>query len=339
MTFFVTWFDPNTYVAGERKEGVKEAFYPVYLICHSSFAIVLWLALALASRVKGDDDDVWYRRSAGLDSVPALDSTTLQLHLLNGNDNRLEMWRILTYQFTHVNYRHVLRNIALILLFGIPQEGLHGHWRIALIFNSGVLGGAFLYMITDCHAECVGMSGGCYTLIGVKLANLLLLWTVKTQRFRKLQLAFVLFIVAVDTVCAQLDIANSDGPRPSFSLHIGGVITGLMVGAICGWSIVEKHLTRTRFRIIVCIFLLVILFGIAWTIKWPPQTIFESQGWGWAKRVRSAAVFGDLHWHCVRCGSEECIDAWSDLQYVHDTTIQWCDHNGGWKFTEDWPGK
>lgn len=300
--------------------------------------MVLWLALSLAG--SGRDGDAWYRRTAGLYSVPAFAGSTLTLHLLDGTDVRLEIWRPIAYQFTHVNYRHVLRNLTVICLVGIPQEGMHGHSRMGLIFNLGVLGAAFCIAMTDCHAECLGMSGGCYTLLGLKAMNLLLLWIDGVGKYLKLQLMFLLIIIAADSACAQFDIAScGDGPRPSLFLHIGGFVTGLVIGVVLASDHLNKYLTNKCYAVIVFIFLAVIIFGLAWTIKWPPQTIFESQGWRWAKRVQNAEFFGDLHWHCVRCGSEECIDGWSDFPYVIDTTVQWCDDNDGSRFTEKWPGK
>merc|ERR1719401_546484 len=97
-------------------------------------------------------------------------------------DYRPQAWRWLTYQFTHGGALHALMNAFMLAMLGVPLEGLHGHLRILLMFNCGVLGGAASHVINDAHRPLVGCSGGVYALIGVHVAELAMNWSEK--RFR-----------------------------------------------------------------------------------------------------------------------------------------------------------
>merc|ERR1719277_1272699 len=98
-------------------------------------------------------------------------------------DQRFQAWRWLTYQWTHVGIMHVLMNVFLNCLLGIPLEGLHGPLRMAVMFNVGVFGGACCYFLSDAHTVVVGCSGGCYALIGMHVADLIMNWAQKKFRW------------------------------------------------------------------------------------------------------------------------------------------------------------
>merc|ERR1719210_44468 len=65
-------------------------------------------------------------------------------------------------------------NCLLALIFGISLEGFHGPIRMFIMFNSGVLGGACCYLVSDVHTRVVGMSGGCYALLGMHFGDLII---------------------------------------------------------------------------------------------------------------------------------------------------------------------
>merc|ERR1712083_895656 len=119
-----------------------------------------------------------------------------------------------------------------------------GTWRMFLIFNSGVLGGALLHMYAHCHAfpGLTGMSGGCYSLMGFFLANLLMNW--QRVRFRALKLLVITAVICVDFINYKFFRDKVDGYRDtngtSHSSHIGGSIAGLLVGIALGNNVVHR---------------------------------------------------------------------------------------------------
>merc|ERR1711972_546199 len=98
-------------------------------------------------------------------------------------DYRAQAYRWFTYQFSHVGLGHVCMSVFLNLVIGLPLNGFHGNLRMLFMYNIGVLGGACGWMVCDLHAATVGMSGGCYALIGISLADLCMNWHEK--KFRK----------------------------------------------------------------------------------------------------------------------------------------------------------
>merc|ERR1719210_934300 len=65
-------------------------------------------------------------------------------------------------------------NCLLALIFGISLEGFHGPIRMFIMFNVGVFGGACCYFVSDVHTRVVGMSGGCYALVGMHFGDVLM---------------------------------------------------------------------------------------------------------------------------------------------------------------------
>lgn len=82
-----------------------------------------------------------------------------------------EMLGLLTALLTHVDWLHLLGNMAYLWVFGISVERAVGHWRFALLFF--VLGGlANLYaawQLADNASIVIGASGGVSAIIGVYL--------------------------------------------------------------------------------------------------------------------------------------------------------------------------
>ena len=48
-----------------------------------------------------------------------------------------EVWRFLTYQFLHADIYHLLFNLIMRLLIGVPLEMVHNWWRVGLIYLVG----------------------------------------------------------------------------------------------------------------------------------------------------------------------------------------------------------
>ena len=52
-------------------------------------------------------------------------------------DARSELWRFLTYQYLHAGLPHLLGNVIMQLLIGIPLEMVHGTLRVGIIYTVG----------------------------------------------------------------------------------------------------------------------------------------------------------------------------------------------------------
>lgn len=107
-------------------------------------------------------------------------------------DQKDEAWRFILYMFVHAGWVHLLFNLSVQLLVGLPLEMVHGSGRLAIIYLSGVLAGSLGSSVFDRNAILVGASGGVYALLAAHLANVLL-------NYQEMQLG-VLRVLAIISV-------------------------------------------------------------------------------------------------------------------------------------------
>ena len=55
-----------------------------------------------------------------------------------------EVWRLVTVCLLHQNWTHLIGNIIVQLLFGVPLERSHGSLRIGAIYVGGVIVGKLM---------------------------------------------------------------------------------------------------------------------------------------------------------------------------------------------------
>jgi len=276
-----------------------------------------------------DDGNPWTRKIAGLDSVwPEM--TDLRIGL-DCQDSRWQIWRWFTYQYTHMGVTHVIWSSLLSLLLGMPIERFYGTCKTVAMFNLGVFGGACCYFVTDVHHPALGMSGGCYSFIGMHHGTTLINWN--WIRYRWAKLFFLVLLAIADILNSVLSVSHGD-VTVSHSIHFGGYVTGVLISIGIGRNPVLKHWERKlqiAARILGCA---LVVFCLAWAMTWAPQTLLEQVRWCWTRQVRNATLFGDSAWHCVRCGSQVCIDKWSKQMVIDTVSTTACDRRGGWRVTE-----
>merc|ERR1712060_43627 len=72
-------------------------------------------------------------------------------------------------------------------------------------------------------------------------------------------------------------------------------------------------------------------FCVIWNLQWPPRTVWEKEGWCWARQVSNSQLFGDIEWHCVCCITQACIENWSQQAYIATVDAFACYQRGGFK--------
>jgi len=270
---------------------------------------------------------------AGLETI-APGSTDLRVNR-DCEDLRAEIWRWLTYQWTHAGISHIGFNTFMLLFLGVPLEGFHGHLRFALMFNVGVFGGACCFLVTDAHGpSLIGMSGGCYALLGMHMADIVMNFAEKAKPRRKLMI--LLLIAVIDFVNVALSQDTNAAASPSHWAHLGGYVAGLLIGIVLG-----RNLVRRGFEDVVWIVCAIVgtglaCFSIAWALSWPPRDIFDLTPWCWGKQVLSRPHFNDTNYHCVRCDGPNCVADWIDVTCdtcVLPVSAAACKANGGWELS------
>ncbi|CAJ0581168.1 unnamed protein product, partial [Mesorhabditis spiculigera] len=152
---------------------------------------------------------------------------------------RAQAWRFLTYMFLHAGIMHLVSNLTIQLIIGIPLELVHKIWRIGPLYLLAVVSGALLQYAMDPSVMLVGASAGVYALIMAHISNLALNWS--EMPFRWIRLLVLAVWVSFDvggTIYRRFYEDPCD--RVSHVAHIAGAITGLFCGFFILYNVVPE---------------------------------------------------------------------------------------------------
>jgi membrane associated rhomboid family serine protease len=136
--------------------------------------------------------------------------------------SRHEYYRLLTGAFLHVAIWHIAVNMLVLMLVGPALEAMLGRLRyIALYLLSAIGGGVLVYLVKDIGYASLGASGAIFGLFAG--------YWVLARRVRADTSAIT------GTIVLNLIISVT---FPGISLwgHLGGLITGALVGAVLAFS-------------------------------------------------------------------------------------------------------
>ncbi|CAD6188582.1 unnamed protein product [Caenorhabditis auriculariae] len=151
---------------------------------------------------------------------------------------RAEAWRFCSYMLLHSGLNHLIGNMVVQLLVGIPLEVVHKAWRIAPLYILAVVTGSLLQYAVDPNALLVGASAGVYALIMAHVSNVILNW--HEMPFRWVRVAVLSTFILFD-VCGALyrRFVISQCESISILAHVAGAITGLLFGYFSLYNVVE----------------------------------------------------------------------------------------------------
>lgn len=147
-------------------------------------------------------------------------------HLCFQPDKRQQVWRFVTYMFVHGGIHHILFNLSIQLLLGIPLELVHCWWRVALVYLSGVLAGSMAASFTK--RGLIGASGGVYALITAHIATIVMNWHEMEHGMLQLFLFLILCSSNIGSEVYQHNINSANDI--SHLAHLSGGFAGLLVG-------------------------------------------------------------------------------------------------------------
>jgi len=323
----------SSHFEGDEKEAVMNMFTdqwlkPKFVVTQVVVCFAFWAIFAIKFWMDNGGVPTALATKAGLDSLFE-GMTDLRLNEADCTSYRFQAWRWLSYQFTHVGASHILMNCLLTVVLGIPLEALCGPFKMCLMFNNGVVGGAWGYAILDGRATVVGMSGGCYALIGIHFAQIFLNW--RSMRFRGVKVFTLLTLLFLENL-NQFFGGVSQTVRSSFAAHAGGLIAGFLIGINFAYNdelTKRDKIARVVITILGCV---VSVFCIVWILTnqepYPmPDWFGEREYMYMFAQVFNKRCVGE-DWRCVRCAckDEVCrtrltsLPAWEQ----RDVTV------GGW---------
>ena len=171
------------------------------------------------------------------------------------------VWQLLTFQFMHANWMHLLGNCLAIFVFGRDVEEALGRKNfLTLYFSSGIIGGLFqalagvLLAQNFAHfagfaAPVVGASAGAFGLTAAFALlfpdRVLLLFFIIPMRAK-----FLLLLLALATLWGIAFPANGLlGANVADAAHLGGMITGLVfVRYAVHWHFQWSQFRRPKIR-------------------------------------------------------------------------------------------
>jgi membrane associated rhomboid family serine protease len=162
------------------------------------------------------------------------------------------VWQLLTYQFMHGGWLHLLLNCWAIYVFGrAVEESLGWQSFLTLYFTSGVIGGLFQALAGVLlggifAAPVVGASAGAFGLVAAfatlypeRPLMLLLFFIIPVNMRAKFLLLFSALLTLFGLVFPMDNIAHA--------AHLGGMITGIVFVRCAGyWHWQWPRLKRTQ---------------------------------------------------------------------------------------------
>nr|AIY60774.1 rhomboid protein Pintu32689 [Pinellia ternata] len=145
-------------------------------------------------------------------------------------------WRLITSMWLHAGVVHLIVNMLSLIIIGIRLEQQFGFVRIGIIYLLSGFGGSILSSLFIRNNISVGASGALFGLLGSMLAELITNWTIYSNKAAAL---FSLLVIVL------INLAVGILPRVDNFAHIGGFLTGFLVGFILlvrpqfGW--IERH--------------------------------------------------------------------------------------------------
>ncbi|XP_039367827.1 rhomboid-related protein 2 isoform X1 [Mauremys reevesii] len=187
-------------------------------------------------------------------------------------DKREEAWRFISYMLVHAGIQHILGNLFLQLILGIPLEMVHKGHRVSLVYLAGVIGGSLASSVCDPLQALVGASGGVYALIGGYFMNILVNFREMIPLFGVFRLLLIGIIVGTDMGFAlyRRFIAPVNGPQVSFVAHIAGGLAGMSIGYVIFSCFDKNFIKDPRFWISIVAYLVFLVFAVFFNIFLSP---------------------------------------------------------------------
>lgn len=175
---------------------------------------------------------------------------------------RQQAYRFFTYIFIHVGVPHLVMNIIVQLLVGLPLEIMHGPFRLGALYCIGGLAGSLGSSVFDPNTNLVGASGAAYAIIGAQVANLV-------QNWGELSYNWVIAVM-LGSMCS-MDFAYSCYQR--YGLHNDSVsytahFCGFLMGCTLGTYVLKNLVPHPHEKIIKYIGVALALGGVTFAIFW-----------------------------------------------------------------------
>ena len=170
-----------------------------------------------------------------------------------------QWWRLLTYMFVHADIWHIAFNMWCLWSLGSLCESLYGGWTFGAIYLITGVAGGLASVAWHPLIPSVGASGAIFGLAGALIASLYLGEFNLPSGVIQANLKSVLFFVGFNILFGISAIGDIFGVHVDNACHIGGLLSGLIVGALI--ALVAPQEDKPLSRIGILLFVVFLLLG------------------------------------------------------------------------------
>jgi rhomboid protease GluP len=168
-----------------------------------------------------------------------------------------EWWRLLTCAFVHIGIIHIAFNMWCLWDLGALAEALYGHWTFAGVYLISGVGASLTSLAWHANRTSAGASGAIFGLAGALIASFYLgEFSLPREAVRGILRSVVIF------AGYNLFFGAVSG-RTDNAAHIGGLIFGLILGALIVRLAPGRDAVVPRVTVLV-LALLAVVAGAAW---------------------------------------------------------------------------
>ncbi|XP_059810416.1 rhomboid-related protein 2 [Hypanus sabinus] len=255
-TYVSNWMLPE----GARSRYLERANClppPLFIICITLAEVAVFIYYA-----------VWMPQTQWI----TLEKGMLESPFTYMPEKRQEAWRFVSYMLVHAGVQHLLGNLVMQLILGIPLELVHKGHRVGLVYIAGVIAGSLASSIFDPLLSLVGASGGVYALMGGYFMNVIVNFKEMVPLLGVFRLASILLIVGTDVGFAlyRRFFVGGTSLRVSFVAHIAGGLAGMTIGYVVFSCYDQKLLKDPRFWVSILAYIACVVFAVIFNIFLSP---------------------------------------------------------------------
>ncbi len=168
-----------------------------------------------------------------------------------------QWWRLLTCVFVHGSLLHIAFNMWCLWDLGALAESLYGHWTFAIVYLLAGIGGSLGSVFWNPNVLSVGASGAIFGIAGALIASFYL------GEFSLPRAAIAGTLRSVVTFVGYNLVFGAVMSRVDNAAHIGGLVTGLVLGALIAKLAPNQDDSSRRFAVL-ALALVLIGGGTAW---------------------------------------------------------------------------
>ncbi|MCL1917144.1 MAG: rhomboid family intramembrane serine protease [Peptococcaceae bacterium] len=177
-----------------------------YPITCGLIGVILFVFLLMT--LAGGSEKTWVLIAFGAKYKPAIQ---------NG-----EYWRLITCNFLHIGFMHLVLNMVALISLGGLAETLFRKVRYGLLILLSGVGASAASLVFNPDATSAGASGSVFGLVGALMA-----YAWKDPRFRSSGIVSSLVVLVIINLIFGFTMPYIDNAG-----HIGGLISGLVIGGV-----------------------------------------------------------------------------------------------------------